>query len=228
MVEPSGRKPGELKAPNDTHRHCIFGRTGSGKTVAALWWLQRRSYDRMPWIVFDWKCDENIEKISHAMDLKVTADPPKRPGIYVVRPLPEVDDKAVDEMMWKILDRGRTGVYVDEGYMISMYNKAYRALLTQGRSKRIPIITLSQAPAHISPFILRESEFIQCFHLQTPNDIKRMAEYMPGVNVSNLEQYHSVYWDVAANRTAFLAPVPPVDTIMARFDAKRPPRGWRI
>lgn len=219
----------QIRSPNNTHRHAVIGRTGSGKTVYALWALQRRNYDKMPWIVFDWKRDENIAKIPGQLELNVGARIPRRAGIHVVHPLPKIDDEAVDDMMWDILDHGRTGIYVDEGYMISMYNNSYRSILTQGRSKHIPVITLSQAPAHISPFILRESEFITCFHLQTPNDRKRMAEFIPGGgDVGMLPRFHSLYYDVAEDRSTILGPVPDVATIMERFDAKRAPRGWRL
>ena len=44
--------------------------------------------------------------------------------------------------MWEIWKRGGIGVYVDEGYMVGNNNPAFRAILTQGRSKEIPAIVL--------------------------------------------------------------------------------------
>lgn len=215
-----------MRLPDDTQRHAIFGMTGSGKTQAGLWHLQRRSYHRMPWVIIDYKGDQTIAKIPGLEEISVTSKPPKSKGLYVVRPLPEVDDKNLDDFMWKIWARGKTGVFLDEGYMIGRYNKAYRALLTQGRSKRIPIITLSQRPAWISPFICSESEFIQTFFLQTVADEQRVAEWIPGVRTSDLKPFHSYYWDVLRRELTYLAPVPKEGEILDRFDSKRVPRGW--
>ena len=217
-----------MKFPDDTQRHAIVGRTGSGKTQAALWALQKRSYTAMPWIIIDYKGDSGIAKIPGLKEINVNRAPPKHAGLYVVRPFPDVDDEALDNMMWKIWANGKTGVFLDEGYMISRYNKAYRALLTQGRSKRIPIITLSQSPAWISPFIFRESEFIQMFHLQTPADKQRMGEFIPGADPSALDKYHSYYFNVLDYELTHLSPVPKLGEILDRFDQKRPPKRWFI
>src|SRR5271170_6704875 len=134
------------RLPNDKQRLAIIGRTGSGKTVAALWHLSKRSIDVKPWLVFDFKGDEHINAIEGAthssLDLKLTA---KSKGLYIVHPLPH-ETKEVESLMWRLWERGNVGVYVDEGYMIDNGNKAYKAILTQGRSKRIPVITLTQRP----------------------------------------------------------------------------------
>ena len=46
-----------MQFPDDSHRHAIFGRTGTGKTVFGLWCLSQRSYDKIPWIIIDFKRD---------------------------------------------------------------------------------------------------------------------------------------------------------------------------
>lgn len=217
-----------MRFPDDTQRHAIVGRTGSGKTQAALWALQLRDYLKMPWIVIDYKGDAGIASIPGLQEMSVMDNPPKRAGLFVIRPLPDIDDEAVNAFMMKIWHRENIGVYLDEGYMIGRYNKAFRALLTQGRSKHIPMITLSQSPAWISPFIFRESEFIQMFFLQTPADKARMAEFVPGVDVDNLKRYHSYYWNVLDAELTHLAPVPSLNEILNRFDDKRARRKWLI
>lgn len=213
-----------MRLPDDTQRLAIVGRTGSGKTIAALWHLSKRNFaghrDSVPWIIIDYKGDENIAKIPGLQELAVTDKPPKRAGIYVIRPFPESDDENVHRFLMRVWENGNTGIYLDEGYMIGRFNTAYRAILTQGRSKHIPVITLSQAPAWVSPFIFRESEFVQSFHLQTPADVKRMSEFIPGADIPGLVQhkYHSYYWNVQEYELTFLKPVPKADEILDRFD----------
>lgn len=206
--------------PDDTQRLAIVGRTGSGKTVGALWHLSRRGFNDMPWIIIDYKGDTHIARIPGLREISVRAKPPTRPGLYVIRPMPDIDDEALDLFLCRVWENGRTGIYLDEGYMIGRYNKWYRALLTQGRSKHIPIITLSQAPAWVSPFIFRESEFIQAFHLQTPADRIRMAEFMPGADVSHMPKHHSWYWNVLDFELTYLRPVPPPDEILDRIESR--------
>jgi hypothetical protein len=208
--------------PNNSQRHAIFGHSGSGKTQAGLWALQKRDYEKHPWIIFDFKRDENIARIPGIKEISINANVPKHAGLYVVRPLPELDDNAVNNIMRGIWAREKIGVFVDEGYMIPRLNTAYKALLTQGRSKKIPMITLSQSPAWISPWIGRESEFIQVFRLNTPADQKRMAEWIPGVNAEDLPQYHSYYFDVLKRDLILLRPVPTMDEILERFADKQP------
>jgi hypothetical protein len=173
----------------------------------------------MPWIVLDWKRDELFERIPRIEEIDITEKPPRARGLYIARPLPH-EELEVDQFMWRIWERGRTGVFVDEGYMIGRFNRAYRALLTQGRSKRIPIITLSQRPAWISPFILSESDFVSTFYLYNPPDVKRVAEWMPGVRADTIPRFHSYMHDVKRHETAFLAPCPDADEILNRFDLK--------
>lgn len=212
-----------MRLPDDTQRLAIVGRTGSGKTIAALWHLSKRNFDRHPWIIIDYKGDPSIAKIPGLREIDVRSNPPKHAGLYVVRPFPETDDEALDTFLMKVWERGNTGIYLDEGYMIGRYNKSYRAILTQGRSKRIPVITLSQRPSWISPFILSESEFLQSYHLQTPRDVQRMNEFMPGADINGLvhHDYHSYYWSVPDFELCFLKPVPKLDEILDRLDDRQ-------
>jgi hypothetical protein len=215
-----------VRFPNDTQRHAIIGKTGEGKTQAALWALEKRSYLKMPWVIIDFKGDDLIRKIPGLVQIDVRHKPPKKPGLYVVRPHSGRDDELLDDWMMDVWGNGKTGILLDEGYMIGRFNAAYRTLLTQGRSKHIPIITLSQQPTWISPFILSESEFIQSFFLHKPADIKKMTEFMQGARVDSLEKYHSYYYDVGARALLHLAPVPKLSEILARFDDKRAIRRW--
>lgn len=207
--------------PNDTERHLIIGMNGTGKTVAGLWSLQKRSYDKMPWVVVDYKRDPTIARIPGLEEISYARNPPRSKGLYVIRPVPEVDDEAVEQFLWKIWRQERTGLFLDEGYMLDRYSKAWKAILTQGRSKRVPMIVLSQRPAWISPFAFSESNFMQVFFLPFPADLKRIREWIPNADPINLPEFHSYWWNVKRRQLTLLKPVPNEDEILDRFASKR-------
>lgn len=209
-----------VRWPGDQDRLCIVGMTGSGKTHAALWHLSRRNYDEKPWIVYDFKVDEFINSIPGTFELAVNAPPPEHPGLYIVHPIPEDDDDAVMDQMTAIWKAEDIGVYVDEGYMISSKNKGFRKLLTQGRSKHIPMIVLSQRPVWMDKFVFTESEFKQVFRLQNSDDIGKMEQYIPYDLSRTLPQRHSYYYDTIDNVLKVMKPVPDQAAIRATFERR--------
>lgn len=220
-----------FRFPNDQQRLAIVGATGSGKTVAAMWQLSHRNFDQKPWMIYNFKHDELIDAIEGAQHIDVGAPPPERPGIYVVHPHPAQQD-AVDAQMWQIWERENIGVYVDEGFMIGKNSTGFRALLTQGRSKHIPMITLSQRPVWMDRFVFTEAEFLQVFRLQHRMDVKKMEEFIPNPNEGKrpsankhpledrLPEYWSWYYDVSANQLNKMRPTPDADAILDTIDMK--------
>ena len=204
-----------MRFPQDTHRHAIIGATGSGKTQAALWHLSHRNFHLMPWVIYNFKRDESIDEIPGAFDLDLD-DIPSKPGIYIAHPLPDEDDK-VERQMWALWERGNIGAYIDEGYMIGRNNRAFRALLTQGRAKRIPMIINSQRPVWMDRFVFSESEFFQVFRLQHRKDRRAMGEIVPADMERRIPEFHSWYYDVGTDSTHLLAPVPKIEVIHATF-----------
>ena len=216
-----------MRLPGDKHRHVIVGATGSGKTQYALWEMSHRNFHTSPWIVYNWKRDESIDRIpgSHAIELD---EMPEEPGIYIVHPLPS-DETAVEHQMWEIWKRGGIGVMIDEGYMAGDRNEALRAILTQGRSKEIPLIVLSQRPVWMERFVFTESEFRQMFRLGDTEDVKQMKRFISStprnvpfeVDLSQrLPDFHSYYYDVGYDTLHVLRPVPSIQTIHATFSRR--------
>lgn len=201
--------------PGDRDRESIIGATGSGKTQSAVWQLSHRNYHLMPWVIYNFKNDELIDGIPYAQNLELDRIPVK-PGIYIVHPHPD-DFDAVESQMAAIWGTGHMGVYIDEGYMIGRNNPWFRSILTQGRSKEIPVITLSQRPAWMDRFVFSESQFFQVFRLQDADDMKNVYRYVPKQKVeaklkqfpdSTLPEFYSLYYDVKQNRLDILKPVP--------------------
>jgi hypothetical protein len=211
-----------FRLPSNKQRIAIIGRTGSGKTIAGLWHLSNANFDVQPWVVIDYKTDEHIAGIERAQIID-TSFTPKRPGIYVIQPEPE---ESLHDFLTNILNRENIGVYVDEGYMMSedyQTEKRFKTLLTQGRSKRIPMIVLSQRPAWITRFVFSEADFYQVFHLNDIRDQKTVEAFLPRNTYRRLPDYHSIYYDVGKNKVDYLAPVPDEETILEKIEEKLKP-----
>lgn len=204
-----------MRFPGDKDRHAIIGTTGSGKTQAALWHLSGRDFHVMPWVIYNYKGEESIDAIQGARHIDLD-EMPETPGIYIAHPLPHQTEE-VERHMWRIWEQGKIGVYIDEGYMVGRTNPAFRALLTQGRSKYIPMIVLSQRPVWMDTFVFTESQFFQVFRLQHIKDIKRVEEFVPANLERRLPEFHSYYYDVGTNKMVIMRPVPPIETILATF-----------
>ncbi len=207
-----------MRIPDETNRLAIVGATGSGKTQAALWQLSMRDIDSRPWIIFNWKMDKSIDGIPHAVATELEFIPTK-PGVYIYHPHPDQKDE-VESLMWEVWGRGGIGMYIDEGYMVGDRNPAFRAILTQGRSKEIPVIVLSQRPVWMDRFVFSESEFFQVFRLQHSKDRKSVQEFIPKSIDKRLPEYHSYYYDVSRDIVTVLKPVPNIETIYATFERK--------
>lgn len=218
-----------MRLPNNKQRILIIGKTGTGKTCGAVWHLSHKDFNKMPWIVLNHKGDDLIDSIEGAkhVDLNYRLKP-KDKGLFIYHPIPQVDDEAVTNLLWSIHSRGNVGVYIDEGYMIPNRDPAIQALLTQGRSKNIPMIILSQRPTWISRFCISEADFFMVFYLADKRDRQTINGFIPvdleslmssPVNTQpQLKKFHSLYYDVGKNEALIIAPVPTDDIILSRFN----------
>lgn len=223
-----------MRFPEDSHRHSIVGRTGSGKTQCALWHLSHRNFHLMPWFIYDFKGDESINAIDGAIHVGIEQLPTEKtpPGLYVVHPHPD-DEALVSAHLRRIWELGHIGVYIDEGYMMGMRNKWFRALLIQGRSKKIPMIILSQRPSWMDRYVFSESEFFNVFHLQHEDDRKQAAKFVPGLYDSHgkyrrLPEFHSYYYNLYDDTTGIAKPVPDIETILATFRRRLKPEAKKV
>ena len=209
--------------PNQWQQVSIMGRNGSGKTQMGAWILSHARYDKQPYVIIDYKYDGLLNDIPRIKEIEVTSRIPKTPGLYIVHPAPH-EIEAVEALLWRIWERERTGLYIDEAHIVP--NKgAFQAILTQGRSKRISRIVLTQRPAWVNRFTFSEANFYSVFHLNDLQDQKRVQDFVP-VDLSRpLPKYHS-WWHSVDDYTTFrLKPVGSRDSILDRFD-DRMPRSW--
>lgn len=209
-----------FELPGDDERITLYGMTGSGKTVAALWHLSQRDIGRKPWLILDWKGDENIAMIDRAQPIE-PGEVPTKPGVHVMRPVAEYDDEAVDKTLYGVHQHGGIGVYIDEAYMVPKGSKPFRALLTQGRSLRIPMIVLSQRPLWMDRFAISEANYHQIFFLADERDRDVVQRFIPyDVTERRLPRWHSYYYDIARDDFTGLKPLPPPEQSVEQINAK--------
>ncbi len=218
----AGARARAFRIPGPDSRTTIIGKTGSGKTQAAIWHLSTRRLDVTPWVAFDFKRDPLLNSIPGSRELGLEDAAPKRPGLHLVHPLPG-DGEAVDGLLWRIWERGRVGVFVDEAYMIDRDSEALQAILTQGRSKKIPVILATQRPVHVSRFAFSEAEYIQLFRLTDKRDMTTVAQFIPG-KLGTLPQFHSHWYDSARDYHCVLLPVPVANSLRESIAEQIGPR----
>ncbi len=213
-----------LKWPGSHDRLAVLGRTGSGKTTAAAWHLSGKDFNAQPWLIVNTKGDPLLNEIAAIEGVKTITldDTPEEQGLYIVSPQPG-QHTALDLMFRRVWEKQDCGVYIDEGYMIEEPD-GFNALLTQGRSRNIPMIVLSQRPAWISKFVFSEADFVQVFHLQHLADRKNVAQFVPMDIDLRLPKHHSLWYNVAENELNRLSPVPQKSIILNSFRAKFPPK----
>lgn len=215
----------KFRLPNLTQHTAVLGQNGSGKTRLAYWVFGKARFDLQPFIVLDWKREELFAQSDRIREIGFKDPIPKQPGAYIIRPLPG-QDELVEAWLWKVWAKERTGLYVDEGYSIDPRSPALQAILTQGRSKKVPVIYLAQRPSWISRFVLSESTFLSVFRLNDKEDRKRIQALVPeDMNISTrLPDYHSYWYDVGQNEHFVLAPVPSDDELLDALDRRLSPK----
>lgn len=212
--------------PSDSERVSIVGRTGSGKTQLGAWLLSHMRFDKMPYIIIDYKGDDLLNSIENIIPVDAKSLPkPKQPGIYIAHMHPH-DEEGIETILMKMWEQERTGLFVDEAFMIPKNSPAFMGILTQGRSKKIPSIVLSQRPVLLSKFVFTEADHFSVFHLNHEGDRKKVGEYLPK-HVGHDEsppEFHSHWYDVKRNESFLLKPVPDRDRILERFSGKLKPK----
>ncbi len=229
----------EFYWPKSDEHVAVVGRNGTGKSQLGFFLLALRDLKKRAVVVLDYKREQLFRSLKNARYIGLGDRLPKEPGLYVAHAQYKSDDDAVENLLWRILDREKMGVFVDEGYMLpnNGQSTAYMGILTQGRSKRIPAITLSQRPVRVHSFAFSEASHIAVFDLNRKRDWQTIAEnteddftdWLPEEFAGGLPPYHARWFTVKnqSQKRFILRPVPPADEIAASIDAQLVPvRRW--
>lgn len=231
--------PGKFEFPGDGDRVTIVGTSGSGKSHFALWLVaESASYTKQPWVLVDYKGEGGdiigkLRSLNLATQIDVRDEVPKEAGIYIVKPDPQATHLAAD-FLWKIYRRGRIGVFFDELSMAPEFRGQaggggpVKALLTQGRAKKIPVYGLVQRPVDVNIHAFSEASFLCEFYLKRRDDKIRIAEYLPE-DEPTWQRYEPrltkhghtcLWWDDNQHKAFYLKPAPDVNAILDIFETR--------
>lgn len=190
--------------------------------------LAKAPFHRQPYIVVDFKHDKLLNSMERVREIRY-GELPKHPGLYILHPLPGEDDE-LEQFMWDIWGHEDIGLFFDEATLVPD-KAAFSALLRQGRSKHIPVISLSQRPVDLPRSVFSESEHISVFPLQDRRDRKTVGEFTPdGMLEKRLPKWHSYWYDIQQHEEAdpapyfLVEPVPSADDIRDLIDSRLAPR----
>lgn len=200
----------EFVLPGAEDRTIVLGGTGTGKTVAGSWVLSKQNMTARPWVAIDFKDEILWDMVGDPpmRDLQLGQMPGKN-GLYRMHVDPGQDEE-LEEWLWNIWRKTNVGIFVDEVGLIDRNSDAMKAILRQGRSKRLPVIACTQRPVDICREFYSESQYKMIFRLDDNRDYKTVHNFTAGYDVSAPLPPHHSYWIDTKQRAKFtLGATPP-------------------
>jgi hypothetical protein len=203
--------------PGAADRTAVIGATGTGKTVLGAWLLSKQRFDKRPWVAIDFKHEELWDMVGTPpmRTLKVGSLPGKR-GLYRMSVQPWQDDE-LENWLKKVWSHGNIGLFVDEVSLMPQKD-AFKAILRQGRSLKIPVIACSQRPVDVDREVWSEANYISVFRLDDVRDYKIIKGFTRDAPIDRpLPEYHSHWYDKKNFTCMELRPVPKPASIAERL-----------
>jgi hypothetical protein len=221
----------DFRIPGGDARTTVIGATGSGKTTCGAWLLSKQRLDKRPWVILDFKREALFDAVGIPPIEEISLDSlPKKPGLYIICPRPD-QDEALEAWLWRVWDRENIGLFVDEASLIPEKH-AFRAILQQGRSKRIPVIACTQRPVSVARPLFSEASYFAVYRMADKRDYKVVEGFVPADLSRPLPNRHWHWYDVARNALMTMGPVPGPEQTASELRAAIPPRetwhpfGW--
>ena len=190
----------------------IVGQTRTGKTALAKWLLLPRTGNLA---IIDPKGDFDFT------DCRVISDPfalrrikPKR---FVYRPSAKYFDdlNAYDAVYRYVYEQGHFFCYTDEVVAVVKgvrYPRYFRLCYQMGASKQIKMLSVTQRPSCVPPFIMSEAAKWFVFTLTIPADVDKMRKVLPGYTAKLPDKHTFQYYDIFRDDTRQLIRLTPVSS----------------
>lgn len=197
-----------FRFPGGDARTTVIGATGTGKSTAGAWLLSAQRFDRRPWIALDFKREPLFDMVGFPpiQPLSLRQKPPKQPGLYLVSPRPD-QDELLEDFLWRCWERENIGLFVDEASLMPDRD-AWRAILQQGRSKRLPCVICTQRPVDVKRAVFSEASYFCLYRLNDRRDYRVVEGFVPADLGRPLPDYWWRWYDVARNELLTMKPVP--------------------
>jgi hypothetical protein len=214
----------KFRLPGAEDRTVVIGATGTGKTVFGAWLLSRQNFKARPWVCIDYKNEILWDMVGDPpmRDLRINQMPGKI-GLYRLRVRPDQDEE-LEAWLWEIWSKENVGLFCDEASLLPK-GSAFKAVLRQGRSKRIPVISCTQRPVEVDREVFTEAQYVSVFRVQDKRDYKIVSDFTNGSDVSRPLPPHCSYWyDARQSHLFTLKPCPDAPILAERLKEEVPYR----
>jgi len=106
-----------------------------------------------------------------------------------------------------VWQRENVGLFVDEASLMPDRD-AFRAILQQGRSKRIPCVICTQRPVDVKRAVFSEASYFCIYRMTDKRDYRTVEGFVPADLSRPIPDYYWRWYDVARNELLTMRPVP--------------------
>ena len=152
--------------------------------------------------------------------LKLGTMPGKR-GLYRMHVRPGQEGE-LEDWLWRVWRKENIGLFCDEVSLIPQRH-AWKAIMRQGRSKRIPVISCTQRPVDCDREVFSESQFRMFYGIEDRRDwltIKGLFQH--GDVEKPLPPYWCYWYDAKQKTCQIMQPVPPPAEVASDLKAVVP------
>jgi hypothetical protein len=186
-------------------------------------------FDKRPWVAIDFKREDIFDLVGFPPIQPLSLPRlPKRKGLHLISPRPD-QEEALEAWLWRVWHRENIGLYIDEAALMPDRD-AWRAILQQGRSKRIPVIACTQRPVDVKRALFTEASYFCTYRLQDRRDARVIEGFMPADLSTPMPPFHWQWYDVQRNALMRMSPVPDkpavADELRGRLPFEYRPFAW--
>ena len=211
--------------PGASDRTVVIGATGTGKTVFGAWLLSHQNFESRPWVALDFKNEEFWDMVGRpTMRPLRLGQMPGKTGLYRMPVNPGQED-ALEAWLWKVWKRGNIGIFCDEVSLMPQ-RTAFKAILRQGRSLLIPVISCTQRPVDVDREVFTESQYKSIFRLDDERDYKIIQGFTRKAEIDKPLPSRFSYWYDGPRATLCIVRMVPNPSIIAANIKRVAPVAW--